>query len=112
MGITDDELAIPVGGLTAEKLEFAARILKLIANPGRLAIIDHLQRHGETNVNDLVTVTQLSQPLLSHHLSLLKSGGVLNCRRDGKNIYYFLCMQEIVNVLECMNRCALPYTAR
>jgi ArsR family transcriptional regulator len=94
--------------LSAEKLDFAARVLKLIASPVKLAIIDHLHQNGETSVNDLVEVVGQSQPLLSHHLATLKGGGVVNCRRDGKNIFYFLAMQEVVSVLECMSRCQLP----
>lgn len=94
---------------TAEKLQFTAGILKLIASPTKLAIIVHLQQHGETTVGDLCSATGQSQPLLSRHLSVLKSGGVVDNRRDGKNVYYFLAMEEVVKVLECMGRCELPY---
>ena len=95
-------------GLTAEKLAFAARILKLISNPAKLALIQHLHFNGETSVLDLCEALGLSQPLASHHLANLKSGGIVDARRDGKQVFYRIILQEVINVLECMARCELP----
>lgn len=91
--------------LTEERLAYAARILKLIANPSKLAILQHLHLHGPTSVNDLCAAVGLSQPLLSHHLASLKGGGVVQAQRQGKSIYYRLALLEVTSVLECLAHC-------
>lgn len=96
------------GELSEERLAFAARILKLIANPSKLAILQALHLNGETSVSDLCDQLGLSQPLLSHHLASLKAGGVVARRRDGKNVLYRLDLIEVTSVLECMSRCRIP----
>lgn len=96
---------IPV--ITAEKLEFAANVLKLIASPVKLALIHYLNVNGERSVNDICEALETSQPLISHHLANLKAGGVLKCRREGKFIFYSLNMKEVITVLDCMSRCEL-----
>jgi ArsR family transcriptional regulator len=40
-------------------------------------------------------------------LSNMKLSGILGSVREGKNIYYFLRMQEVVTVINCMNKCEL-----
>ncbi|MDX2061454.1 MAG: metalloregulator ArsR/SmtB family transcription factor [Bacteroidia bacterium] len=94
--------------LPAERLAFAAQVLKLIAHPGKLAILQHLYLQGETSVNDLVRVVGLSQPLISHHLANLKEGGVVACRREGQSMLYRLELYEVSSVLECMAHCRIP----
>jgi ArsR family transcriptional regulator len=94
--------------LAGEKLAFAAQTLKLIASPAKLAILQHLHQHGETSVTELVEVTSLPQPLLSHHLANLKAGFVVDNRREGKNILYRLALPAVVHVLECMVNCEIP----
>lgn len=48
----------------------------------------YLVARGERNVTDLCGALCLPQPTVSHHPGLLRRGGVLDCRRDGKQIYY------------------------
>ena len=98
----------PLLTLEGRKLAFAARTLKLIASPAKLAILLHLHRHGETSVNDLAEAVGLPQPLLSHHLANLKAGFVVDARRHGKQMLYRLTLTEVVHVLECMGRCQIP----
>jgi ArsR family transcriptional regulator len=42
----------------------------------------------EKCVSDLLTLCDLSQSALSQHLKILKDGGVVTCRRDGKKQMY------------------------
>ncbi len=44
----------------------------------------------ECSVGELVKLTRLSQPLVSHHLRVLKENGVLETKRNGPFIYYYL----------------------
>jgi DNA-binding transcriptional ArsR family regulator len=45
---------------------------------------------GESNVSDLCDRLVCSQPAVSHHLGLLRMGGVVETRREGKHVYYRL----------------------
>ena len=65
------------------------RILKTLADETRLRIL-MLLREKELFVCQLMAVTGLSQPLVSRSLALLEREGLLDSRRQGKNIFYRL----------------------
>ena len=93
--------------ITPEKVEKVAFILKTIGHPVRLGIIDLLVHHDRLSVNDLCEKLDLEQSLISHHLSNMKSKGILASQREGKNIYYSLKLQEVRTVIECMSKCEI-----
>ncbi|MEO7953366.1 MAG: metalloregulator ArsR/SmtB family transcription factor [Polaromonas sp.] len=79
----------------------AVAALKLLANENRLLLLCQLSQ-GEMCVSELEEKLDIHQPTLSQQLGLLRTDGVVNTRRDGKNIYYSLAdptMLEIVAVL-------------
>ena len=47
------------------------------------------------NVGQIVDAINVSQPTVSHHLSILRSAGLVNVRREGKQVYYTLNQQRI-----------------
>jgi ArsR family transcriptional regulator len=57
--------------------------LLALANPTRLRIVEELAG-GESSVNDLAARLRIAQPLISWHLRMLKLGGVVRTRRDGR----------------------------
>jgi ArsR family transcriptional regulator len=95
-------------GLNPEKLERVAFILKTIAHPLRINIIGLLVAHDRLCVNDICQYLGSEQSLTSHHLSNMRLSGILGSSRDGKNIYYFLKLKEVITVINCMNKCELP----
>ena len=50
-------------------------------------ILERLGQVGEENVNDLASFLHMSQPRISWHLRMLRVGGVIRTRRDGRQIY-------------------------
>jgi ArsR family transcriptional regulator len=42
------------------------------------------------SVGEIVEALDVSQPTVSHHLSILKSAGLVDTRRDGKQVFYAL----------------------
>ena len=78
-----------------------AEICKTISNPNRQAILDNL-RDGEMSVTELVNKTGISQANLSQHLSILRSKGVVNTRRDGNNIYYSISNAKIIQAYDLL----------
>lgn len=91
--------------IDAEKLERIAFILKAIAHPLRIRIIGQLVKNQKMCVNDLCESLQSEQSLTSHHLSNMKLSGIIGSERMGKNIFYFIKLEEVITVLRCMNKC-------
>ena len=67
----------------------ASILLKHASDPTRLQAILILSE-GERHVGMLCELLGQSQPAVSHHLALLRHGGVIAPRRQGKNNYYTL----------------------
>ena len=65
------------------------------ANPTRLRILERLGKVGEENVNDLAAHLRMSQPRISWHLRMLRVGGVVRTRREGRQVY---CSLDIDNI--------------
>lgn len=64
-----------------------AALCGILSDPTRVRLL-YLVGRGERNVTDLCGALGLPQPTVSHHLGLLRRTGVLDCRRDGKQVYY------------------------
>jgi len=65
------------------------------ANPTRLRILERLGTEGEVSVNDLAAHLHMSQPRISWHLRMLRVGGVIRTRREGRQVYCSLDIQNI-----------------
>jgi ArsR family transcriptional regulator len=65
------------------------------ANPTRLRILQRLGAVGEESVNDLAEYLRMSQPRISWHLRMLRVGGVIRTRRDGRQVY---CSLDVENI--------------
>jgi ArsR family transcriptional regulator, virulence genes transcriptional regulator len=75
-------------------LEMQCDICKALGHPLRLAIVDRLHS-GENSAADLIAGLELSKANLSKHMSLLAHGGIVESRRDGRQLYYRLTDPEI-----------------
>ena len=87
--------------LEAELLQRAADILRTVAHPVRLGIIDLLER-GERPVNEICRRLDAAQPYISQQLNLMKAKGVLGSRRDGTQIYYSIANPAVVQIIHCV----------
>ena len=70
-----------------EKFEELARVFHSLGDKTRLSIMA-LLADGEMNVTTICKKLKLPQSSTSHHLSLLRLGGLVKARRDGKQIFY------------------------
>lgn len=68
----------------------AAERAKALSDPTRLTLAGALGEGGELCVCDLSWIVGRSQNLVSHHLRLLRSHGLVSSRRDGKLVMYSL----------------------
>ncbi|MHB8587871.1 MAG: ArsR/SmtB family transcription factor [Candidatus Dormibacteraceae bacterium] len=65
------------------------------ANPTRLRILERLGKAGEESVNDLAAHLHMSQPRISWHLRMLRVGGIIRTRREGRQVY---CSLDVENI--------------
>ena len=85
------------------RIERAAEVLKTVAHPLRLRIVELLES-GEKNVNELKDLLGVTQPLTSQHLSQMRMRGVLGSRREGTLVYYSILNPDVVKVIHCIRR--------
>src|SRR4051812_28714827 len=75
--------------LRLKQAQKAAILLKQVSDPTRLQVILMLAE-GEKHVGALCESLSQSPPATSHHLALLRHGGIITPRRQGKNNFYAL----------------------
>jgi ArsR family transcriptional regulator, zinc-responsive transcriptional repressor len=75
--------------LRTKTMQRAAILLKQVSDPTRLRVVSLLSE-GERHVGGLCDQFDMSQPAVSHHLALLRHGGIVDRRRQGKNNFYSL----------------------
>lgn len=91
--------------LEKKRLERVAYILKCVAHPVRISIIDLLQQEERLSVSELQNVLVIEQSLLSHHLTNMRDKGIVDMERQGKNVYYFLADTTVPSIIDCINGC-------
>ncbi len=83
--------------------EKMAKVLKTIAHPDRLSIIEILT-DGEKNVTEIIERLGDSQSLTSQHLNQLTDKGILSRKRDGLYVYYKIANRDVLKILKCLYR--------
>jgi len=85
-----------------ELLNRIAEVLKAMADPTRLKIL-HSLHHGERCVSAILENVGGSQANVSKHLSVLKRAGLVDCRREGLNVFYRIIDEGVFTI--CRNVC-------
>ena len=78
-----------------------ARIMKALAHPTRLFIVDELSR-GERCVCELTNMIGVEMPTVSRHLSQLKNAGILEDEKRGAQVFYRLRVPCVLNFFKCV----------
>ena len=88
-------------GQTKVQMEERARVMKALAHPSRLFIVDELSR-GERCVCELTDMIGADVSTVSKHLTLLKKAGVLLGEKRGQQVFYRLRVPCILNFFGCV----------
>lgn len=80
------------------RLEPAVELLKALAAPVRLAVIEELCR-GPRCVHELVDALGVAQPLVSQHLRVLRGAGLVTSGRRGREVEYSLADEHVSQVV-------------
>ena len=84
------------------KYEARARIIKAMAHPARLMIVDELSSHQERCVCELTELVGADMSTVSRHLAQLKAAGIVQDERRGKMTFYRLRVKCLANFFECV----------
>jgi len=87
---------------TQAKYEARARVIKAMAHPTRLLIVDELSRCAERCVCELTEMVGADMSTVSRHLALLKEAGIIDDEKRGAQVYYRLRMKCILNFFNCV----------
>ncbi|MFZ2526744.1 MAG: metalloregulator ArsR/SmtB family transcription factor [Rhodococcus sp. (in: high G+C Gram-positive bacteria)] len=89
-----DHLAPP----SQQTLVLAGELLRALSAPVRIAIVLQL-RESERCVHELVGALGVTQPLISQHLRVLKSAGVVRGERSGREVLYRLVDDHLAHIV-------------
>jgi DNA-binding transcriptional ArsR family regulator len=74
-------------------------LLKVLGNPVRLGVILELEEHGERCVHELTEILEVSQPLMSQHLRVLRAANLIVGKRHGKEIRYEIVDEHVIHIV-------------
>ncbi len=86
---------------TQALFEARARILKALAHPSRLFIIDRLSRRDYC-VQELAEMVEADISTVSKHLSVLKNAGIVKDEKEGQKVYYKINCPCVLSFFTCV----------
>ncbi len=92
--------------MDARLAQKAAAVLKAAAHPIRLQIIEALANEEELCVNKIMERIGCPQAVVSQQLAILRDKNILECRREGTNVFYRIKNKNVIHLLHCVyNHC-------
>jgi len=91
--------------IEADKILSAVNMLKVIAHPVRLAIVDLLTENKKMTVLEIQDALRLEQAIASQHLTLMEDKGVLVSEKVSRNKYVSLRYPKMKNIISCLEDC-------
>ncbi len=86
--------------MTFEQAKARAEILKAVAHPIRVLLLDALSR-GDCCVTELNALVDVDQSTVSRHLAQLKKSGIVSERKHGNKVIHHLACPCMLRTLEC-----------
>ena len=86
-----------------EKLHVSSELMRALAHPLRLKILEFIDKHGTINVNKIYNTLKIEQSITSQHLRILRMAGVVSASREGKYILYTIDYNIINRAVKAVN---------
>ena len=86
-----------------EKLQLSSEILRALAHPLRMKILEFIDKHKTINVNKIYNTLKLEQSITSQHLRILRIAGIVITKREGKFIHYSIDYNKISNAVKAVD---------
>ncbi len=89
-----------------DQLQAMARLMKVIAHPVKLEILQLLGANGAMDVSTLCAHigAGCEISMMSHHLAKMRDNGVLLSEKKGKQVFYNLVDKRILKVFDCFEQ--------
>jgi DNA-binding transcriptional ArsR family regulator len=87
---------------TQRKYEARVRVVKAMAHPTRMFIVDELSRSGERCVCELTEMIGSDISTVSKHLALLRNAGIIGDEKRGNQVFYRLKVPCILDFFRCV----------
>lgn len=81
------------------ELETSTEVLRALAHPLRMKILEFIDRNEMINVNRIYSSLHLEQSITSQHLRILRHAGLVETERRGKFIHYRLRYKKLKNTI-------------
>ncbi|MBI5916431.1 MAG: helix-turn-helix transcriptional regulator [Bacteroidetes bacterium] len=85
-----------------DKLQVSSDILRALAHPLRLKILEFIDQNETINVNKIYNTLKLEQSITSQHLRILRSAGLVETEREGKFIHYRVDYDKLANAVKAV----------
>lgn len=82
-----------------KKMELEAQLLALLGQPTRLQLL-YILRDGEKCACEITPVMKEDQSVISRHLIKLRDTGILDWRKEGVSVYYWISEPRVFRLLE------------
>lgn len=86
-----------------DRLQASSTILRAIAHPLRMKILEYIDRHEAINVNKIYNALKIEQSITSQHLRILRQAGLVDARREGKFILYSVEYDRMAEAVKAIN---------
>ena len=86
-----------------EKLQVSSEILRALAHPLRMKILEFIDQNDTINVNKIYNTLKLEQSITSQHLRILRLAGIVLTQRDGKFIHYSIDYDKLAESVAAIN---------
>ena len=91
-------------GIDSDKLHLSSELLRALAHPLRLKILDFIDKNQVINVNKIYNTLKLEQSITSQHLRILRDTQLVESDRDGKYVHYTLNYDTIDKAVKAIRR--------
>lgn len=85
-----------------QKFNDSAELLKTLAHPVRICIVNGLLENGECNVSHMQNCLGAPQSTISQHIQKLKAAGIIEGRRKGLEIYYQVINEKVAALMQVL----------
>jgi DNA-binding transcriptional ArsR family regulator len=85
-----------------DNIKAKAQLLKALSHPIRLCIVKGLLENPGCNVSHMQDCLEIPQSTVSQHLAKLKDLGILEGRKDGVNVHYYVVDEDVKKVITAL----------
>lgn len=83
-----------------DRLQTSSEVLRAVAHPLRMKILEFIDRNEEINVNKIYNTLGLEQSITSQHLRILRQVNLVHTEREGKYIHYSINYDKLGDAVD------------